>query len=341
MAVMMIPSSVVDTSQVPPHERFSLWREALGATHEVAMPDDCDPKRFSASARGRHLGIALMLESRSTPQRLLRSPRAIRSDQIDHYIIRVQKAGCWVGDVAGRTVTACPGSVIVLDMARPCDARTTDIENINLVLPRDALDDLLPPFDMHGLVLHGVMAAMLRSHLSEFASNLSSLQAADARRIAGASLSLVAACLAPSREAAASAGAPAKTALIAEIRRYIDRHLHSPDLSPRSVGQELGLPRSTLYAVCEPLGGVAAFIQRRRLKRINEVLTDRRDRRRISEIGYQYGFVSEAHLSRAFRRAFGCSPSEAREIGTPHPPASGNAASAGVAYKTWIRQLGS
>lgn len=338
-----LPSSGVDTDQVPPHQRFSLWREALAATHEVILPEDCDPKRFSAGARSRHLGSALVLESRSTPQRLLRSPRAIRADQIDHYIIRLQKAGCWTGDVGGRTVAAGPGSVMVLDMARACDARTTDIENINLMLPRDALDDVLAPFDMHGLMLHDGMAALLRSHLSELAANLPQLQLADARRVADATLSLVAACLAPSRHAVARARAALETALIAEVRRYVDRHLHSPDLSPHSVGQALGLSRSALYAVCEPMGGVAAFIQQRRLKRIHAILADPRDRRPIAEVAYQYGFTSGAHFSRAFRRAFGYAPSEAREAreaGAARPPAAADAALRGSAYETWIRQLG-
>lgn len=338
-----LPTSGVDTDRVPSRERFSLWRETLAATHEVALPEGCDPNRFSGRAATRHLGKVLLLESRATPQRLLRSDRAVRLDQIDHYIVRLQSSGRWAGDIGGRTVEAGPGSVMVLDMARACDAQTTDIENVNLMLPRDALDDLLSPFNMHGLVLRDGMAALLRSHLSELAANLPRLQVADAGRIADATLSLVAACLAPSRDALMRASAPIETALIAEIRRYIDRHLHSPDLSPQRVGEALGLPRSTLYAACEPMGGVAAFIQKRRLRRIRAILADPRDRRPIAEVAYQYGFTSGAHFSRAFRRAFGYAPSEARETreaGAFRPPATGEAASRGSTYETWVRQLG-
>jgi AraC-like DNA-binding protein len=326
---------------VPPRERFSLWREALAPTHEVILPEGCDPGRFSASACSHHLGSALVLESRATPQRLLRSPRATRLDQIDHYILRLQISGSWTGDIGGRSVTAGPGSVMVLDMARACDARTTDIENINLMLPRDALDDELAPFDTHGLVLRDGMAALLRSHLSALAANLPRLEAADAGRIAAATLSLAAACLAPSRDAVERARAPLETALIAEIRRYIDRHLHAPDLSPHKVGAALGLSRSALYAACAPMGGVAAFIQQRRLKRAHAILTDPRDRRRIAEVAEQYGFVSGAHFSRAFRNAFGYSPSEAREVGEARVlPPDGPAASADTAYGDWVSRLG-
>src|SRR5262245_36970410 len=118
-AAATVPSSVLDTGKVQRrHERFSLWREALAPTHEVLLPEDTDIGSFNGWARTRHLGKALLLESRVTPQRLLRSPRAIRADQIDHYIVRLQKAGHWTGDVGGRTVTSGPGSIMVLDMAR-------------------------------------------------------------------------------------------------------------------------------------------------------------------------------------------------------------------------------
>ncbi len=337
-----LPTFVVDTGQMRPHEGLSLWRDAV-PTHDVILPEDCDPRTFRARGKAWHLGTALLAETRSAPQRLVRTARAVRADQLDHYTVRLQKVGRWTGDVGGRTVAVEPGGVVVLDMARPSEACMTEIENINLVLPRDTLDDVLAPFDMHGLVLRNGMAALLRSHLSELAANLPELQVADAHRIADATLNLVAACLAPSRDTVERARAPLEAALIGDVRRYIDRHLHSPDLSPHSIGAALGLSRTALYAVCEPVGGVAAFIQKRRLKRIHAILADPQDRRRITEIAEQYGFTSGAHFSRAFRRAFGYAPSEARaarEAGAPRTADAGERASAGGAYATWVRRLG-
>ena len=108
-----------------------------------------------------------------------------------------------------------------------------------------------------------------------------------------------------------------------------------PGTRTRSSTSTPCLSRSTLYATCEPVGGVAALIQRRRLERIHAHLTDPGERRRISEIAFQYGFVSKAHFSRAFRNAFGCSPREARggvpyTAEPPHPPRR---------YESWLRDL--
>lgn len=163
----------------------------------------------------------------------------------------------------------------------------------------------------------------------------------DAGQLASATCRLVAACLAPSRETIPSAREPLDMARLAVIRRHIDRHLCSPDLSPESICKTLRLSRSTLYIACEPLGGVAAFIQRRRLERAYAALTDPRDGRRISEIAYQHGFVSKAHFSRAFRRVFGCSPRDAREAQIAAPPAMEPVISGGqqAAYRNWVHQL--
>lgn len=337
---MAVPSSVLDTARLHPRDRFAAWREALAATHEATLPDQCEPDSFDGFARGWHLGTALVIESRATHQYLRRDARAIRTDQVDHYVVRLQKSGCWFGDVDGRTMTSEPGSVAVFDMARPTDGGARDVENITLVLPRDALDDMVPPFDMHGLALRDGTAAFLRSHLLELVQTLPLLDGAAAHRVAGATLSLVAACVAPSREAMARARAPLTAALITQVRRYIDRHLHSPDLSPRTLCSALGLSRSTLYAVCEPMGGVAAFIQKRRLDRVHAILADPRDRRRITEIAYQHGFNNAAHFSRSFRRAFGYSPSEARDSGAARRAGTGDGEQvASNSYRNWIRQL--
>jgi AraC-like DNA-binding protein len=334
-----IPSSLVDTAWVMGRERFSFWREALAATHEVELPDGADAAQFSASARGWNLGRSLVLESRSTPQRLRRPESTIRRDQIDHYIVRLQRSGQWTGESGGHTINAPEGTLMVLDMARPSDATTTDIENVNVVLPRDMLDGLLPPFELHGLVVKGPMSALLRSHLESLSVNLPGMLRTEADGVADATCSLIAACLAPSRDAIARARSPLEAARLSEIRRYIDRHLCSPQLTPDNICAALGVSRSTLYAACEPMGGVAAFIQKRRLQCIHAILADPREHRLISEIAYQHGFANKAHFSRVFRQTFGYTASEAREMNFAHVRGYRSPTHATESYRTWVREL--
>jgi len=335
-----ISSTVLDTGGVAPRERFALWREVLSATHEASLPEGSDPAGFSAFARGWHLGAALVIETRATEQLLSRSARAIRADQIDHYIVRLQRRGHWSGEAGDRQVEADVGSVMVLDLARPTATLGNSVDNVNVIVPRAMLDAMLPPFDMHGLMLHGAASELLRSYLIALVDTLPGIPSAYAPELARATCSLVAACLAPSRESAMRAQAPLSLARLAEVFRHIDGHIGGRDLSPETICKALGLPRSALDAVCEPYGGAVAMIQRRRLERVRAILMDPADQRRMSDIARQHGFVAMRHFSRAFRDTFGYSPEEARD-GAAWPPGGGAVDRSEDIYRVWMRQLNS
>lgn len=77
----------------------------------------------------------------------------------------------------------------------------------------------------------------------------------------------------------------------------------------------LGVSRSRLYRIFEPLGGVASYIRRQRLLRTRDALSDIADTRSISRIAEEWGFVDASAYSRTFEHEFGISPKEARDIG--------------------------
>jgi len=54
--------------------------------------------------------------------------------------------------------------------------------------------------------------------------------------------------------------------------------------------------------------------------------------RKIFEIAYEWGFGSEAHFSRAFRKTFGMTPRETRSI-------MRETASAGAGLQDWLPRL--
>jgi AraC-like DNA-binding protein len=79
--------------------------------------------------------------------------------------------------------------------------------------------------------------------------------------------------------------------------------------------RELGISRTRLYNLFEPFGGVMHYVQHRRLLSAHAALTDPNDRRLIFQIAEERGFTDGAEFSRAFKRAFGYSPSEVRNRG--------------------------
>lgn len=76
------------------------------------------------------------------------------------------------------------------------------------------------------------------------------------------------------------------------------------------------------------------MIKQARLARIHALLSDPGQTRRIFEIANLFGFVSETHFSRAFRRSFGYSPSEARTMAAAQSPESPDRAIRAI----WERQ---
>jgi AraC-like DNA-binding protein len=99
---------------------------------------------------------------------------------------------------------------------------------------------------------------------------------------------------------------------LARLRRLILDNLGAATLTPGRLAGMAGMSRSQLYRLFEPMGGVARFIQRERLRRVQRRLADPRERRSIATLAEDVGFFDPSSFSRAFRREFGCTPREGR-----------------------------
>lgn len=72
------------------------------------------------------------------------------------------------------------------------------------------------------------------------------------------------------------------------------------------------MSRSQLYRLLEPEGGVATYIQRRRLRESFAILCDVSNNRPIGTVAEMLCFADASSFTRAFRREFGMSPKEVR-----------------------------
>jgi AraC-like DNA-binding protein len=90
-------------------------------------------------------------------------------------------------------------------------------------------------------------------------------------------------------------------------------------------------------------GRRGAYVQTRRLARAHADLADpSKAPRKIYEVAYRWGFVSEAHFSRAFRRAFGVTPGDVGAgVGGVLTAAESSVTDLGSerAYRGWLRSL--
>nr|WP_274706093.1 MULTISPECIES: helix-turn-helix domain-containing protein [unclassified Pseudomonas] len=105
----------------------------------------------------------------------------------------------------------------------------------------------------------------------------------------------------------------------------------------------MGISRAGLYRLFGQESGVAAYIQRRRLDKIRAILQgDSGVQHRTSGLAFQFGFKSESHFSRSFKRAFGYSPKEARDYlieSRPYDSAGQTSVHTGFSLRTVLGQM--
>lgn len=334
-----IPSVIFDSGALPDGQGFELWREAQDQFFELAP--DTDPHQFKARIAVWNMNGLLLTDGHYSAQRFSRDIRRARADGFDHYTFLLHRRGRWLAEADDRATESVPGHVCVIDFARPIVTDVSDNDSMTLTVPRAVLDEVLPPFDMHGLRLDGGCGDLLADFLLSLPRRVGGLATADAPHVAEATRHMLAACLAPSRETAARAQPQIDGVLLHRAAQIVDAHLHDPGWGVDRLGAALRVSRSTLYRLFAPFGGVAEYVKSRRLTRAHIMLTDRKERRSIAAVALHCGFQSDTSFSRAFRQSFGYSPREARDAvaaGMPRHRRIGTTTDE-APFIDWIRRL--
>jgi AraC-like DNA-binding protein len=296
------------TRSVPPEERHDLYRRDV-----LVALDARDPEPgFTASITSLRLGAHAFYVTETGGQTMFRTPEMIAADGHDAYIVQFNIAGSHTGDFDGVPFAAGPGEVGICDLSRPMLLHSTAVKVLSTFLPRAEVEAVVPDIALHGMTLDGNRAGLLIEHLTAVTRWFPQLLPETLPGITRATIELLGACLA--MEAGRTDFGVRESPVLMRARNYVEHNLLEPSLNPAKVSEALGVSRSTLYRLFEPLGGVTAFIWERRLHLARAALLDPKRARRISEIAFQCGFSSEAHFSRSFRKAFNIRPSDLRSL---------------------------
>jgi AraC-like DNA-binding protein len=200
-------------------------------------------------------------------------------------------------------------------LAKPFEIETGAQGCIALFIPRDILDLTSVLDQMANTQFDGGTGSFLADYLLLLSRSLPELRMTELPTVVDATRSLLAACIAPSRERLVNARNPIDMTLLERARVLIGRRLLDQDLTPESICRDLHVSRSRLYRLFEPAGGIYAYIRRHRLLQSRDALSDNTDMRSVGEIAEHWGFVDPSAFSRAFKHEFGLSPREARMAG--------------------------
>ncbi|MGY1503411.1 helix-turn-helix domain-containing protein [Streptomyces sp. QTS52] len=318
--------TVFDSTDFPVGERFDRWRDTVRLSLVPTVVSVDDPDGFRATMSHLDLGTVQLASMALSPLRSSRTSRMIRSNDPEKYSVALVLGGEQYIRQAGHESVAGAYDLVFYDSSHPCDAlvasgvptpaRTVVAQFSKSLLPPRVFDRLL------GARLSGRegVGAVLAQILIGLADGTVGHRPSDSCRVAGILIDLLAVTLA--QELDADADVPPEThqhALSLRVLAYIEQHLADPDLSPGVIAAAHQVSVRQLYRIFQQQGtSVAAWIRRQRLARCRHDLTDPLLRpRTVHSIAARYGFGDAAHFSRAFRAAYGMSPSEWREHARP------------------------
>jgi AraC-like DNA-binding protein len=233
---------------------------------------------------------------------------------------RIQSQGCVIlvcsqsSDTPQALIASPSASAAFAELARmehdPDDAG----ETVTLFLPNFASHGAERTITAHiqrfetdagpGALLAGFMLYLVR--------HAHHLKGDRAELLALATRALVEACTSPLRLPIAPAISTPASRVVERARSVVQQHMAEPDFGPSQLARHLAMSRSKLYRLLDGDGGVAHFINRERLRKAWRSLTTPGDALSVSAIADLVGFRDHSTFSRAFRREYGCTPTEVR-----------------------------
>ena len=322
----MLPVETVDTTVLPPGERFGMWLDLVARTSAPLRIRSEHTADFAARADFVDLGAIQLVEYQYPSLDATRTRKLVRRSDPELYVLALTTGGVGTSSQDGRRSEILAGEFTFYDASREhdvchhsTDPQRTPATSIITLIPHDALP--LPRQRMAALYggrMSGSegLGALLAQFLLQVTGHREQYHAADADRLGAVGLDLVTTML--GRHLVAEDAVPTEVrrrALVAQVQAYIHRHLGDATLSPQVVADAQHISLRTLHRLFEAENAtVASYIRDLRLARCRRDLTDPTLRTQpVQVIAAHWGFGDKAHFSRVFRAEYGMSPQECRD----------------------------
>lgn len=286
--------------------------EAFGSYRDLHSAG-CDVETIGPAFRARFQGHALpqiaMLERHLNDVAHERTSERVHRDGFEHFTILANREG----ELAFRTPfgsgTVRPGEIVLFDTRHPQRIEARGAHILTFSIARELVEAARPlGHGLHGLVLSSGSAALLGDTMGSMVQHAGAIGAAQGERQVRIFRELLALAL----DAEPFAAQASNDALL-RAQLVIEAGLALPDLTPELIAQQAGVSRSRLYELFKPQGGVARYLQQRRLLLFRRLLRhEDQAHRTIAEISHMAGLRDESHAIRAFRETFGLPPGQFR-----------------------------
>lgn len=305
------------TDAIPARECADFWRECFGRAVAKVAIEPLSPRPFRAEANGAFLSSFALVHVSTSANHAVNSPELIADDAVS---LIAGPNSPWRVFQPGRGADLQPGDAALLSRDRVRSAITlwNDCSLTSFCIARSAITPLVP--DIESRFARRIPSAnpALRMLLryAELARDEDVLTTPELRRAFTTHvLDLLALALGATRDAAELAKARGvRAARLEAIKEDIRKGLGRPDLSVRSVAALHGVTPRYIQLLFEESGTTfTAFVLEQRLAAARRALCDvRLASVPVGAIAFECGFGDLSYFNRAFRRRFGCTPTDAR-----------------------------
>ena len=301
------------TNELPKPRQLEAWRAWYDTIFDVAPRQAGNDDFVATNSTWTIPGLTLSRVA-SPANTVSRTRSVIRHNAVDHWVITLSKES--TSDVTTRGVSfeAAPKTPFILSFGDEIGITRRQKDNrIQLLLPRDSFQAIAPVVDAaRATALDSPGGRMLADYILLLEQNVPGLEDDAAGRLSNAVQAMLLACLAPTGARQEVARDQIRLTLMERVRQAVRRNIRSPSLGPDKLCREAATSRSQLYRLLEDEGGVARYIQRRRLSESFSILCDTQSSLSIGAVADMLCFSDASSFSRAFRREFGMSPSDVR-----------------------------
>jgi AraC family transcriptional activator of tynA and feaB len=212
-----------------------------------------------------------------------------------------------------RRVTISAGDVVLWHSQRAVEVEVLEpVYKRVLLFPSELVESVCPrlaePTGLPALSGNAATRLLVR-YIDDMAMELEGLDAMGQAAAARAALELLRAVVEPMLPTSRDA---VRAAMREEIRHYIRRNLQDVELGPASIARAHSISIRALHGLFEDVDeSVAGLVRSERLARCMEDLRQP-DGGSVTTIAFRWGFSDTSHFCRAFKRAFGMTPSDVR-----------------------------